>query len=256
MAQDYLLPGIEHDTQTAEYWCGPACINMVLSYWDKQQPQADLWEDIKVNTGTQNRPADAPKDEGSFDTQHCDSCGPGSYHCWYTTPGAMELTINGAAPETVRAEYLGAQDVIRRIADSLSATSAVPAVFTTFPSLHWVVAVGYQLDGLGASVMWNGKKITALYVRDPGLPDPGADITHMVTIDGLERPLTGLLMAVECGANTGQYPVVAKGTPPAAPANIRIVSAWYSLPPAQTAAWWERWKRWMQWPRPPKPPRS
>lgn len=144
--QDFLLPGIEHDTQAAEYWCGPACINIVLSFWDKQQLQADLWESIQVNTGTQNRPVDAPEDAGSFKTQHCDNCSQGGYHCWYTSPEAMAATINQFSPETVTSEYLGAEDGIRRMADSLSATSAVPAVFTTFSNLHWVVAVGYQLD--------------------------------------------------------------------------------------------------------------
>ena len=79
---------------------------MVLSFWDKQQPQADLWEAIKTNTGTKTRPADAPLDDGSFKAQHCDSCGAGSYHCWYTTPEAMEATINDSAPDTVRAEDL------------------------------------------------------------------------------------------------------------------------------------------------------
>ncbi len=252
MAQNFLLPGIEHDTQSSEYFCGPACINMVLSFWDKQQAQADLWEAIKVNTGTEKRPKDAPSDEGSFDTQHCDSCGPGHYHCWYTTPEAMEATINDSAPDTVRAEYLGSHDVIRRIADSLSATSPVPAAFTTFASLHWVVAVGYQLDGPGSSVLWNGQKVTALYVRDPGLSDPGADITQMVTMAGLVKPLTGLLMSVECGPNTGQYPVVSKGTPTwIRNYLIAIVTTWRSVSRLAFRPW--PWKWWVK--KPPRPPR-
>ena len=128
----------------------------------------------------------------------------------------------------------------------------MPAAFTTFASLHWVVAVGYQLDGLGSSVLWNGQKVTALYVRNPGLSDPGADITQMVTMEGLVKPLTGLLMAVECGPNTGQYPVVSKGTPSvtrtiliAVQTTWRALSIWMLLP--------LKWKWWVR--KPPRPPR-
>jgi hypothetical protein len=252
--QDILLPGIEHDRQAAEYWCGPACINIVLSYWDKQQPQATLWESIKTNTGSVDRPEDAPPpDDGSFKNQQCDKCNGGGYHCWYTTPEAMAKTISGLAPETVSATYQGSQDAIRRMADSVSATSPVAAVFTTLPSLHWVVAVGYQLDGTGASIVWNGKKLTALYVRDPALADPGVDITQLATIDGLERPLTGLLMAVECGPRTGLYPVVAKGV--AATSNAIIVQI---VEVTEYYATWlieifKRWARKLTRRRPPPP---
>lgn len=252
--QDILLPGIEHDTQGVEYWCGPACINMVLSYWDKQQPKAVLWESIKINTGSQYRPADAPEDDGSFKTQQCDACGSGGYHCWYTTPEAMEKTINGLAPETFSATYQGAQDAIRRMADSLSDASPVPAVFTTLPALHWVVAVGYQLEGSGDSIVWNGQKLTGLYVRDP-VSDPGIDVTQLTTIAGLLQPLIGLVMAVECGPKAGQYPVVAKGTPapaapPAAPQNVRVLiaSTWQDF---------SKWlfRTWLKWFKPQQPPR-
>lgn len=212
--QDILLPGIEHDRQSAFFLCGPACINMVLSYWDKQQPQDVLWTAVQGNSGTVSRPIGAPQDEGTFATQVCDLCTDATFHCWYTTPEAMAATINETSPTTVKAEYETSQKVFERIADSLSAASPIPAVFTTLPSLHWVVAVGYQLDGTGPAVVWNGQKITGLYVRDPNEADPWPDTTVLVTTTGLLQPLSGLLMAVECGVNNvGKYPVVSKGVP-------------------------------------------
>src|SRR5688500_964891 len=150
--QNTILAGIEHAVQTLEYWCGPACINIVLSYWDKQQPQANLWESIKTNTAIKNKPAGAPQDPN---TQHCFACGGGVYECSYATRASMPPTISACAPEATGATYQTSQYAYRRLADRISAGSPVPAVFTTQPSLHWIVAVGFQTDSAtSGGVTW------------------------------------------------------------------------------------------------------
>lgn len=249
-----ILPGIEHDVQTLEYWCGPACINIVLSYWDKQQAQADLWELIKTNTTIKVKPAGATPDEH---TQHCVACDNNAYECWYTTPEAMATTINQFAAEATSATYETAPDAYRRIADSISAGSPVPAVFTTQPALHWTVAVGFQTDAdVSGGVAWNGTKITGLYVRDPNRTYSGPGELHLKTVTSLPLMHTG----PGCGPNPLRYPVVAKGTPPgpAPPRNLRVTMAsnwrdfmkWAFRP-------WSKWFKPQQPPRrPPRPPRN
>ena len=200
---------MEHDAQTEEYWCGPACINIVLSRWDQQQSQPNLWAKVQANTGMNALPAGAPAN-----TQRCDSCSASDHECWFTHPDVMPTTINAYSPQTLRVDYLGSHDAIRRIADSI--VGDVAAVFTTQPSLHWIVAIGYQLDGVGAAISWNNRNLTGLYVLNPSVPTDN-DTIHLTTVDGLEgiKPASvdGLLMATRCGQHANLYPVVHKGTP-------------------------------------------
>ena len=247
---DIILSGIEHDMQTEEYWCGPACINIVLSYWDNPQPQPDLWELIKANTPVKNKPAGASSDEH---TQHCEACVNGGFDCWYTTPGAMAATINGFSTELTSATFQGSHDAYRRIADSISANSPVPAVFTTRPSLHWIVAVGVKTDDLKGSVTWNGTHITGLYVRDPSRSYSDPDELHLMTVDSLPLMHT-------CGPQS-PYPVVAKGTPtpgpatPAAPQNVRVLiaSTWQDFSKWLFRTWLKWFKPQQSTRRPPRP---
>jgi hypothetical protein len=220
MVQDVLLPNTQHDQQAAEYWCGPACVNIALTgLGETKRPQSDLWAAIQANTGATPRPADAELVNGSFPTQRCDSCGGthtgsngktyGNYNCWFTTPEAMAATINGFSAAKVGAELIvGGAVALRRVLDGLDAK--VPAVMTIKPALHWVVVIGYQIDGPNSngSIVWNGKTITAFYVRDPAQGDPGQDTLQLVTLDGLRRTLGGLMMSIDCGPHQGAFPVV------------------------------------------------
>ena len=251
--QDILLPGVEHDEQTEEYWCGPACINIVLSLWDKQQAQPDLWGRIQTNTGPQMLPNTAPAH-----TTLCHPCATaGTHECWYTTPEVMAQTINEFSPEPVSAAFLGSHDALRRLADSLSAPAPVCGVFTTTASLHWVVAVGYQTDApLTASIPWNGVNLTGFYVRDPATADPGTDIAHLITVPGFLKGVTGLLAMARCGPNPNLYPVVARS--PLAGVNFTARSTttpkrsfieWVLM---EFKFWWSKMKNTNQ-PRPPGP---
>jgi hypothetical protein len=223
----------------------------VLSYWDKQQPQATLWELIKTNTTVKNKPPGASQDPN---TQHCFDCGGGLYECWYSTPEAMATTINAFAPEATSATYHTSQDAYRRIADSISAGSPVPAVFTTQPSLHWIVAVGFQTDpATSGGVSWKGTKITGLYVRDPNKTYSAPDALHLKTVNSL--PL--MQIGGGCGPNQGLYPVVAKSIPsgPAPPRNLTVTmaSTWRDFSKWIFRTWW-RWFGPQQAPRRPSRP--
>ncbi len=221
MIAELVLP-TTHEEQTLNYTCGSACINIVLSRWGKQRVQSNVWIDVQANTSSV-RPANARWVTGSFATQACDKCSEdtqtdtdgtvyGDYHCWFTSPEAMATTINASSPSPVAVDYIAdGLDTIRRLADSI--TLGVPAVFTTLPSLHWVVAVGYQYDDVQPatgtpSVSWGAKFLTGIYVRNPSQASSPTGTVQMMTPPGL-LSLEGLLMSIECGPRNGQYPVVA-----------------------------------------------
>jgi hypothetical protein len=260
--QDVLLSGTEHEKQRVEYVCGAATANMILSFWDKQQPQEQVWTAIQQNTGTQARPLGAPSMEGEFWNQYCDSCsqaqGSGSgFNCWYTTPEALVTTLNDFSPASFVSEYHPYEDACKRLAESLTGPDALPAAFTKAANLHWSAAVGYQLNGPSTGIPWtNGNVITALYVRDPATEDPGTDIIHLLTTDGLQRPIDGLLMAVICGVQAGKYPIVVRSAAPNDSFWRLLATSWLGV---------KLFKPWLsqRWipkkrtrPTPPPPPRT
>lgn len=244
--QDIFLSGTEHEKQGREFLCGAASANMILSFWDKQRPQDDVWLAIQQNTGTTNRPNNAVSDEGSFWNQQCDTCDQGGFDCWYTTPEALAKTIRDSGLGLYAAEYHTTEDAIRRIAEVLSGFDGRPAAFTKPAQLHWTVAVGYQLNGTGAGITWNGDKITALYSRDPATADLGA--INLTTIDAFRAPVDGLLMAVNCGLRKGSYPIVVDQFSKSGFVTRMITVVWLRV-----TTWfpWIDWKRWI----PRKPPR-
>lgn len=220
MEHDVVLP-VAHEPQLHFFTCGPACINMVLSRWGKSRPQLQVWQDVQDNTSGP-RPADAPADAGSFPNQYCDRCSDnvitmpdgtthGDYACWYTTPEAMAATINATSPVPVTADYIAdGRDAIRRVADSL-ATFDVPAVFTSVPALHWMVAYGYRYDDTqptaSSSVKWKNQFITGIFVHNPSplsAPSGGTSRIQMLTPRGLDD----LLMSIACGTRLDEHPVV------------------------------------------------
>jgi hypothetical protein len=262
-----MLENVIHPTvpqmQDAPYTCGAACINMALSFWGNQQPQQQIWAEIQANTGGK-RPSDAQPQAGSFSSQHCDHCGGGpvlgqdgkyygNYLCWFTTPEAAATTLNAWAPQHATGEYAAdCAAAIVRVVDSLAATDPVPALFTIKPALHWVVAVGYQIDGPGSSVQWKGKSVTGLYVRDPQ-DDPGRDVIRLMTVFGLCDVLFGVMMAVECGPHGGARPVVVKGVGPPTWL-VRLVTVFLRPVPRFLIPAWLRRFRPPPRPWPPPPP--
>lgn len=222
MIHDVVLP-TEHEPQFKNYTCGAACVVMVLSRWGLKPDQWGVWTDIQANTGTLLRPDNAPWPDGSFPTQRCDQCNDdtwigadgkvyGNYHCWFTSPEAMAATINALSPSPVAVGYIAnGADVLRRLADSIS-VHGVPAVFTTAPALHWVVAVGFRFDDVQPSgagfVNWGTKYLTGFYVRNPSDEAVSPDTVCMVTPPRLSG-IDGLLTRIVCGPHTGCCPVVA-----------------------------------------------
>jgi hypothetical protein len=272
MLRDFVVPVVRED-QLFSYTCGAACTNIVLSHWGKNGAQLTVWQDIQAKTGTVNRPADALSEPGSFPTQHCDLCSSavitggdgkqyGDYHCWFTTPEAMAATINASSLVPVTVDYIAdSGDAIRRIADSL-VNFDVPAVFTTAPSLHWVVAYGYQYDDVlpppPVPLQWNSQSITGLYVHNPApvSAQPGQPTIQMVTQQGLE----GLLMPIQCGASVryNEHPVVGGAHAPGGggPGLNPVVGPW-AIFVAAVSLWLDprRWLRYWFRPRRPGPPR-
>lgn len=214
--QDIVLPDTEHEEQHREYLCGAASVNMILSHWDKQQPQGDIWSAIQAHTGVQARPVPCdPNDEGCFATQFCDRCSDGSFKCWYSTPEALASTVNDYSPTLAAAEYHTDPDnAIRRVAECLTGPDQMPAAFTKAANLHWSVAVGYQIDGpdpTGSGITWSGSgKITAIYVRDPNGGDAGQDVMQLTTLANMKKPIHGYLEAIVCGVHTNAYPIVVR----------------------------------------------
>lgn len=290
MLHDDVLPVVREEQQFF-YTCGAACINIVLSHWGKNRVQLTVWQDIQANTGTINRPGDAQSDAGSFATQYCDLCSPaittgadgkqyGDYNCWYTTPEAMAATLNASSPVPVTVDYIAdGADAIRRLAESI-ATFDVPAVFTTLPALHWVVAYGYQYDDVMPPApvppLWNSQYITGIYVHNPTLTaaPAGPQTVQMVTPHGL----SGLLMSIQCGTPTrvGQHPVVggaaaiagggsgtggnggggSGGGPGGGSSGPQPVVGWWVIFLATVFIWLDprRWIRYFFRPRRPGPP--
>lgn len=220
MIRDVVLATV-HEKQVKNYTCGAACINMVLSQWGKSQAQWAVWSDIQANT-IGSRPLDAYWVDGSFASQLCDQCSKdsctdtdgqvyGDYRCWFTSPEAMVTTINAASPSPLTLDYIAnGPAALHRIADSIS-LHQVPAVLTTSPSLHWVVAVGIQYDDvLPTSVgfeNWGSNYLTGFYVGNPDDPAMPQGTIHMVTPPGLIGA-SGLLMRIECGTHKGACPIV------------------------------------------------
>ena len=71
--------GVTRVKQETDWFCGPATAQMVLSALGVAKPpapptwQLQLWDYVINNTGA-SRPPSAPKDDGWFDGQKCDSC--------------------------------------------------------------------------------------------------------------------------------------------------------------------------------------
>jgi hypothetical protein len=251
--QDIFLSGTEHEQQKREFLCGAASVNMILSFWDKQQPQDDVWSAIQQNTGATARPNNAIVDEGTFWNQQCDPCLQGGYDCWYTTPEAMAHTLRDFGPGLFAAEYHTTEDAIRRIAACLSAFGGRPAAYTKAAQLHWTVAVGYQLNGPGPGIVWNGNTITALYSRDPATEDQG--VITLTTVHGFMAPVDGLLMAVNCGPRRGSYPIVVDQFSKGDFVTRMITTVWLRVSTRFPLVDWKRWiPRKPPRPLPPPPP--
>lgn len=181
--------------QGTGYYCGPACVQMVLSSWGIAAGQDALWLDVKANT-VGNRPSDALLTESSlgFPNQVCTKCSNavtvlapddpaippnlpgmtvGDYDCWDTTARALARTVTQHAPANAAVWALHPdrfEDGVRQLIDSLD--EHVPPVASIWGMNHWVTVYGYLWDESAPQTVSSaaGRPVTSLLVYDPLRP--------------------------------------------------------------------------------------
>jgi hypothetical protein len=187
-----------HKQQTT-YYCGPACIQMILEFFGVRDLTQDaLWADVQNNTGGV-RPPDAPEDEGAFDRQVCYFCG--AWRCWYTTPEALTATVNQYRRRATTRSYLDTSDQGTE-AIRTSIDSDCPAAAVIYGFNHWVIVNGYRFDTKRGA----GYPIQGFYVLDPQEPLGKGGMSRLVTIDDW----LGVFASMDCGPHTNKYPLVGR----------------------------------------------
>jgi hypothetical protein len=198
--------------QETTYFCGPAVAEMFLDAFTISASQAELWTDIKNNTGG-HRPKDAPASESAFDEQVCDNCNganPPVWTCWSTTPEALQRTISARTNKVALAVhyprdfYKGVEMLI----DSIESLG-VPAFATTNTINHWVLVHGYLRDdsAIGLPPEQVGKyNLNGVYVLDPQQTDEQERV-KLVAMRDWHRQFG--LIACASSPNLDGYPVVA-----------------------------------------------
>jgi hypothetical protein len=166
--------GVVPVLQETDWYCGPACAQMVLTFLGVAPPAgAGSWQDkIRVyieshTNATRPSLADAPESEfnPAFNEQKCELCG-GEYECWATTPNVLKNLLN-ANQSTVTYE-------VARTTTEYGATDAAldtidkghPAIALVEGWQHFVVVDGYRHDEAG-SVTTYSRKLNGVWYCDP-----------------------------------------------------------------------------------------
>jgi hypothetical protein len=193
--------------QDLGYYCGPACVQMMVASAGKLVTQDELWSTIKAETNAA-RPKEAPETPGSFPSQQCDLCG--TWHCWDTHPLALSKCVNTHAPWTlsVMTRYPQTMDeTMLALIDSIDGVPGTPACTSFYAVNHWVVITGYHLDDLalpGAAPYQVGSlNVNGMYFHNPNTADPTATVSWLPTVEFRQ-----VLGPISCGANLDRYPIV------------------------------------------------
>lgn len=221
------MPGIEKNLnvqwfpQQTLFFCGPAVAQMFLDFIKVPVSQADLWTDIKNNTGG-TRPPDALPGDHDFPEQVCDDCNPASndpkrWQCWDATPEALSATVAKWGNVGLDARYVSTFDQgVEMLIDSLDQTPEVPAFATIHLINHWVLVKGYLRDdsaSTAAPIQTIGRyNLNGLYILDP-LELDGVARIRLVTVNDWR----GKFGLIDCGAHQDTHPIVVSGTRPLAP---------------------------------------
>jgi hypothetical protein len=193
--------------QEQGYYCGPACVQMIVASTGKFVTQDELWSTIKAQT-TASRPIEAPETPGFFSSQQCDFCG--KWHCWDTHPLALSKSVNEHAPWTLSVMTRYPQTIdetMLALIGSIDTVPGTPACASFYAVNHWVVITGYHLDDLtlpGAAPYQVGElKVNGIYFHNPQVADPTGTVSWLPTVEFRQ-----VLGPISCGANLDRYPVV------------------------------------------------
>jgi len=218
--------------QEQGYYCGPACAQMILSYWGTALLQDTLWATIKAKT-TGTRPTSAPATPGHFPSQQCDLCGV--WHCWDTHPQALSAAISAHTSwfNAVSTSYPSTIDeTILALIDSVDAVPSTPPCAAFYAINHWVVITGYHLDDPllpGAAPYQVGSlQLNGIYFQNPNTADPAVTVDWLPTVQFRQS-----LGSITCGANLDRYPIVAANP-------WRFVYIWL------LAFWYGAWRWWLR----------
>src|SRR5258705_9353483 len=211
--------------QQTLFFCGPAVAQMFLDFVKVTVSQADLWSDIKRNTGG-TRPPDALPSDHDFPEQVCDNCNPSSsdprrWQCWDATPEALSATAAARGNVVLDAWYASTFDQgVEMLIDSLDRTPEVPPFATIYLINHWVLVKGYLRNDFAlttAPAQTIGRyNLNGLYIHDPQDWD-GADRVRLVTVNDWR----GKFGLVGCGDHIDTHPIVVAGT--------RRLAAWVKV---------------------------
>jgi hypothetical protein len=173
MAADIKKLRVQWRRQERGFFCGPACLQMVLGFLGLRRTQQQLFDDV-VARSTGTRPPDAPcnANRACYPTQVCYRCG--SWECWDTDPEAFTTTLKDRAP-AVRFElhYDAETDVgTNRIIAAIRPAQGVPPVATVGSFNHWIVVNGYHLEDAKEIARRNEDPdlhpaVKGLYLLDP-----------------------------------------------------------------------------------------
>jgi len=200
--------------QKEPFYCGPACIQMVLGHLKVSRSQNELFEDV-VSSSQGERPVDAvcEPERACYQAQVCDLCGS-TWECWDTDPDALVATLNANAPPGVvfSVHYPGEfEEGARMLIDSLrKPAKPAPAITTILSVNHWVVVNGYELEDPGtlesdADGTAEHPPINGLYLLDPREIDADQRVRLVTITEWMER--FGL---IECGEHEDRYVVIVK----------------------------------------------
>jgi hypothetical protein len=200
MVVEYLVP-VPWQKQKKAYYCGPACIAMILKSRGEATPkQSSLWTMVKNNTFG-NGPSSSPPEPGSFPTQECYLCG--TWECWSTTPEALAAVINSIVGGgfTVRSratQAAGTEIVI----DALKSHTAPALPISTVS--HWVVVSGVQCEQTTRQGVIT-EELLGVYVEDPQQASVKAQSkTRFRGVAAWQEDYA----AVTCGPHRNDYVVV------------------------------------------------
>jgi hypothetical protein len=202
MIVEHLVP-VPWQKQKKGYYCGPACIAMVLKSRQVPAPsQPTLWTKVKDNTFG-NRPESAPHEPGWFDSQVCFKCG--NWQCWFTTPEALSAVVNaGLGGGTHTVHYASSQaSGTDRVITALKAHTAPCLTLNTMS--HWVVISGVQLEKVTKNRITTERFLGA-YVEDP----QASASAHAQSITRFRGEIAWLedFAALTCGPYKDNYVVV------------------------------------------------
>jgi hypothetical protein len=198
--------------QKLPFYCGPACIQMVLGHLKVTRSQDQCFADV-VSNSEGARPAETAcePERACYETQVCDLCGT-TWECWDTDPEALAATLNDHTSASTRyAVHFPAtlEDASWSLIDSLrTRTPPVPAITSILSVNHWVVVNGYELGDPAtlepdASGTVEHPPINGFYLLDPREVDGDERLRLVTTTEWSER-----LGLIECGPHQDEYVVI------------------------------------------------